>query len=125
VIFSWVLEPLVFKARRRNAVERFRDASPRFRVRPDAPPFLIVHGDRDSLVAVEDARRFAGELRATSRNPVLYAEMKGGQHAFDLIPTWRTVAVVEAIERFLATVRARSRRPPEALGDSLEEALTD
>ncbi len=35
-----VLEPYVFKARFADAPERFRDASPTFRIGPDAPPFL-------------------------------------------------------------------------------------
>jgi hypothetical protein len=37
--------------------------------------------------------------------------MKGGQHAFDLVPSWRSVPVVEAVERFLATVRGRTPAP--------------
>lgn len=104
-VFSMVLEPLVFKARRSEHPDRFRAASPVHRIRPDAPPMLVIHGESDSLVPVEEARRFAERLRSTSRNTVLYAEMKGAQHAFDVIPSWRTVPVVEAIERFLAAVR--------------------
>ena len=33
-----------------------------------APPCLVVHGDQDPLVIVEDARGFVGQLRATSAN---------------------------------------------------------
>ena len=33
--------------------------------------------------------------------------MKGGQHAFDLVPSWRTVPLVEAVERFFTTVISR------------------
>jgi acetyl esterase/lipase len=124
-IFSWVLEPLVFKARRRNDPERFRSASPRHRIHAAAPPFFVIHGERDSILAVEDARGFAEALRGESRNVVLYAEMKGGQHAFDLIPTWRTVPVVEAIEGFLTTVYRRRDEPPAVVDDRLEEAMTD
>jgi acetyl esterase/lipase len=104
-VFSMVLEPLVFKARRSDDPDRFRAASPVHRVHTDAPPMLVIHGESDSLVPVEEARRFAERLRSTSRSTVLYAEMKGAQHAFDVIPSWRTVPVVEAIERFLAAVR--------------------
>ena len=86
--------------------ERFRAASPTHRVHADAPPFLVIHGERDTLVPVADARRFVAELRAVSQNPVLYAELAGAEHAFDLGPSVRTARVVEAIERFLATVRA-------------------
>jgi acetyl esterase/lipase len=123
--FSWVLEPLVFKARRRHDVEPFRAASPIYRIHPDAPPFFVIHGERDSLVPVEEARRFVAKLREVSRNLVLYAEMKGGQHAFDLIPSWRTVPVVEAVERFLSAVHRTRSRSEKATRRDVEGALTD
>lgn len=119
-----VLEPLVFKARRTQARERFEAASPIQRVHADAPPMLVVHGDRDSLVPVEGARRFVERLRDVSRNPVLYAEMQGAQHAFDLVASWRTVPVIEAIERFLVTVHRRREQPADAVERGLEESLT-
>ncbi len=123
-----ILAPLVFRARRQHAPERYRAASPRFRVHKDAPPFLVLHGSRDSLVPVADARRFVEELREASDQPVLYGEMVGGQHAFDVIPSWRTAPVIEAIERFL-TATYRSRRAPRDgagdLQDDLADALTD
>ena len=103
-----ILERLVFKATRARAPERFRDASPLHRVHAGAPPFLVVHGERDSLVPPEDARRFVERLREASDAPVLHAEMLGGQHAFDILPSWRTIPVIEAIERFLAATRARA-----------------
>jgi acetyl esterase/lipase len=105
VMHTWVLEPLVFKARREDAPERYRDASPLYRIHPDAPPFLIIHGSADSLAPVADARRFAERLRGTSHAPVVYAELRGAQHAFDFMPSPRTAPVVEAIERFLHTLR--------------------
>ena len=105
-MLQFLLERFVFKVRRRKDPQRYRDASPMFRVHPDAPPFFVIHGESDSLVPVEEARQFVDKLRAVSRERVLYAEMRGGQHAFDVIPSWRTIPVIEAIERFLATVRA-------------------
>ena len=36
----------------------------------NAPPCFVAHGDRDTLVIVEDARGFVEQLRATSSNPV-------------------------------------------------------
>jgi acetyl esterase/lipase len=102
-----LLERWVFKVRRRDDPQRFRAASPMHRVHADAPPMLVIHGERDSMLPVEEARLFADRLREASDSPVLYAEMRGGQHAFDLIPSWRTVPVIDAIERFLATVRRR------------------
>ena len=36
--------------------------------------------------------------------PVLYAEMHGAEHAFDVMPSFRTARVIEGVERFLHSV---------------------
>jgi acetyl esterase/lipase len=75
----------------------------------NAPPCFVVHGDHDTLVIVDDARRFVEQLRATSANAVVYAELPGAQHGFDLFRSRRLDTVVDAIEAFTAHVR--STRP--------------
>ncbi len=117
---EWVFERYVFKATLADEPERFRAASPTYRVHAGAPPFLVLHGDHDTLVPVADARRFVRELRASSDTPVLYAELAGAEHAFDILPSVRTARVVETIERFLGAVRARGADP--ASLESLESA---
>jgi acetyl esterase/lipase len=84
--------------------EAFAAYSPMDRVRPDAPPFLVVHGSLDTLAPVEDAREFVARLRDAGDAPVLYAEMAGAQHAFDLFPSARAARVIEGVERFLHSV---------------------
>jgi len=116
-LLEWVLERHVLKARLADDPELFRAASPTHQVHAGAPPFCVLHGARDTLVPVDDARRFVRELRAVSPEPVVYAELAGAEHAFDILPSLRTARVVETIERFLATVRAgRSVAPAEAIG---------
>ena len=73
----------------------------------DVPPFFVAHGDRDSLVVVEDARAFVEHLRASSSNPVVYAELPGAQHGFDLFRSRRFDTVVDAIEAFAQRVAPR------------------
>jgi acetyl esterase/lipase len=104
-----VLERFVMKAKRGEAREAFDKASPFSRAREDAPPFLVVHGDCDSMVTVNEARRFVEELRARSRAPVAYAEIPGAQHAFTLLPSVRTVHVVRGAAAFLAWAYSASR----------------
>ncbi len=82
----------------------FASASPLDRLRPDAPPFLVVHGDLDTLAPVAEARAFASGLRAVSTQPVVYAELAGAQHAFDVFPSHRCARAVEAAAGFLAGV---------------------
>jgi acetyl esterase/lipase len=122
---SRFIEPMIMKARIADEPQRFADASPIDLVRPDAPPFLVIHGSLDTLAPVEDARLFVERLRAVSHNPVLYAEMKGAQHAFDVFPSVRTAHVIEGVERFLHTVWANREETPAEVADDLAEAVTD
>jgi acetyl esterase/lipase len=85
-------------------------SSPLACVRADAPPFFIAHGDHDTVAPVEVARHFAGTLGSVSTNPVVYAELPGAQHAFDLFGSLRFEMVVDAIEAFAAWVRSREIR---------------
>jgi acetyl esterase/lipase len=85
------------------------ESSPLSRITPDAPPFFLAHGDQDTMVPVAAARQFADTLRGTSANPVVYAELHGGQHAFDLFHSLRFEAIVDAIEAFAAWVRSRQQ----------------
>ena len=78
-----------------------RIASPRHQIIDNAPPVFVIHGTTDSLVFVEDAREFVEELRQTSLAPVVYAELEGAEHGFDLFHSVRTEFTINAIEKFL------------------------
>ena len=97
-----LLEQKIMKAARHEAPEAYEKASPISRVHGGAPPFLVIHGDLDTLAPVEEARRFCEALRPVSQAPVLYAEIPGAQHAFELFPSLRTAFVIHGVERFLA-----------------------
>ena len=79
-------------------------SSPLAYLHAEAPPFLIIHGTLDTLVLVEDARHFADELASASNQPVVYAELPGTQHNFDLFHSLRFHAVTDAVESFLTYV---------------------
>lgn len=102
-----LLESKVMKASLQEAPEAYEKASPIAWVRADAPPFMVVHGDQDTLVPVEQARHFVAALRAASKQPVVYAEIPGAQHAFDLFPSLRCLHVIDGIERFLGFIYSR------------------
>lgn len=102
-----LLEKVVFKTRDRAA---FREASPLSHVRQDAPPFFVIHGRNDTLVPVEEARLFVERLRAVSRQPVLYLELPGTEHAFDVFPSIRNAHVVRAVGRFVELLRRQAAR---------------
>jgi acetyl esterase/lipase len=74
------------------------------RVHPGAPPFLLIHGAKDTIIPVEQARAFVTALRTVSRSAVAYAELPGAQHGFDLIDNRRTASTADAVARFLHAV---------------------
>ncbi|MFC6881076.1 alpha/beta hydrolase fold domain-containing protein [Actinomadura yumaensis] len=119
-----LVERMVVKRPFKEDREAFAKASPVHYLREDAPPFFVIHGSRDSLIPVAEARRFVERLRDASRSPVIYAEMKGSQHAFDVFPSYRTARVVEAVERYLTGLHreytaGREPRAPEDIAGSL------
>jgi len=106
------LERFVMKCAPERERERWEKASPISQVRQDAPPFFVIHGTHDSLAYVEDAQLFVRSLRAVSRNPVVYAEIPGAQHAFDVFHSLRSAHAVNAVCWFLEYVRAARRQRP-------------
>ena len=90
------LERVVVKRKIDRHPEVFRNASPIAQVHADAPPFLVIHGSRDSVIPVEQARSFVERLRAVSRSVVSYVELPGAGHGFDMIDGARTGAMAHA-----------------------------
>lgn len=80
-------------------------------VRADAPPFLIAHGDLDELVDTDNPRALVSALCPVSAAPVVYVELPGAHHAFDLFHSFRFEALIDGIEDFTAWVAARRTTP--------------
>ncbi len=95
------LERVVVKRTIARHPDVFRDASPIARVHPEAPPFLVIHGSKDTLIPVEQARSFVERLRAVSHSVVSYLELPGAGHGFDLTDGARTGAMAQATALFL------------------------
>lgn len=76
-------------------------------VHAKAPPFFVIQGTHDSLVWDETASCFAHSLQQVSENPVAYAPVLGGQHAFDIFHCLRADNAVNAATDFLEWAYAR------------------
>jgi len=102
------IERVVFQRRLADDRSAFERASPIYRVRADAPPFLVVHGTGDSLATFDGAVDFVGALREVSREPVAFVALPGAQHAFEVFHSLRADYVVRGAGRFLTWVHGRS-----------------
>ena len=99
-----------FVVKKRIAVHKqvYLDASPIKRLRPDAPPFFILHGEDDSIIPVPEGREFAEAVRNTSTSVVAYAEIPHAQHAFDFYyGSPRAHYTAQSVEKFLSWVHAK------------------
>lgn len=101
------VERIVLKKSLATDPDAFRDASPLDWVRADAPPFFLIHGSNDTLAPVEESRCLAVALREVSSAPVIYAEVAGAQHAFEIFHSVRGRYAVRAIVAFLESQAPR------------------
>ena len=102
------LEQFVMKARYADQPERFTGASPIAHVHADAPPFFVLHGDKDPMAPTKQARTFCAALRDAGAATVSYAELENAHHAFDIVNTVRSRMVAGAVADFLGVVYGRA-----------------
>ncbi|HWC33976.1 MAG TPA: alpha/beta hydrolase [Mycobacteriales bacterium] len=111
---DWFLRSVMFGGRDE---ERYNSATALLHVRPDAPPFFVIHGTHDSLVPVAEARELVRQLREVNKEPVVYAELPGTQHGFDVFHSVRGAHVIRGVERFLRWVHAGYQESAIASGE--------
>ena len=102
-----LLERYVMKARLSESSSLFAAASPLAHVGAHAPPFVVVHGDCDTIVPVAEARAFVDRLRRSTVAACVYIEVPGAQHAFEIFPSLRTVHLMRGLERFAVQLHRR------------------
>jgi acetyl esterase/lipase len=110
------LEHFVFKTRYTDEPERFKAASPISYVHSEAPPFFVLHGEKDVLVPSGQAQAFCAALRQAGARTVCYAELTNAYHAFDIASTVRARLVAKAVADFFGVVYGRRAG---SLADSL------
>lgn len=99
----------------RTMIQRARAAAPRLfelvspallaeRAPPEhIPPFFVIHGESDTLVPIDQARRFVATLRRR-RRPVVFVDAPFGNHSFDLLHTPRALLLCRAVHAWTATL---------------------
>ena len=98
---TWLLD-LMGIPYNKSTDSQWRDASPRFHISANDPPFFIIHGAKDQLVPIPQSRDFAEALRKEGIEVDLRI-IKGLEHSLDtnfiiLYRFWRSV---QASFRFL------------------------
>lgn len=102
-----LLAEKVMQCTQQEDPELWDTGSPLSHVNEDAPPMFVVHGSHDSLVWVEEARTFVSAMQKDSGQAVVYGELPGAQHAFEVFHSVRTDHTVNAVTDFLEWTHAR------------------
>lgn len=87
--------------------DRYRRWSPIERVTGPGVPQLVVQGSADNLVPESQTCAYVERLRAVPGQEVVYLEVPGAPHAFDVFHSLRTETVVGAIHAWCDAAVAR------------------
>lgn len=100
--FMTYLEAFVVGKRSSANPEAFISGSPMEQVKrnPMRVPTMMVHGTRDNLIPIDEARRFHSVLSEFSEEEVRYLELPVG-HGFDLSDPVYCKVAIKAIAEFL------------------------
>jgi dipeptidyl aminopeptidase/acylaminoacyl peptidase len=90
----------------RDRPELARQASALYQVSPDDPPFLILHGDQDPGVPLDQSERLNAKLQAAGV-PSELRVLKGARHGG---PAFETAEMHEVIQKFFNT-HLRPKKP--------------
>jgi acetyl esterase/lipase len=91
---------------------RCRELSPAHHVRPGVPPALVVHGDADTTVPIENARRFADLMRHAGNRCDLHVYPGLGHGFFNYGRTPGVYAsVLQQMTTFLESLGLLGTRP--------------
>ncbi|MFH8798331.1 alpha/beta hydrolase fold domain-containing protein [Streptomyces sp. NPDC017936] len=97
-------EALLLGAAPADVPELAREASPVAHAGPDAPPFLLAHGEDDSMVACDHSRRLAARLRDAGA-PVDLWTLPGADHVWHGLSD---AGVEDVFDRTLRWIRQRT-----------------
>jgi acetyl esterase/lipase len=89
-----------------EAPEPCRMASPLYRVHPGAPPYLVMHGDNDTLAPTADAVAFVAKMQEAG-NPVERFTAFGTGHSFWHDAPWIYPAEMKMGEFLAETLAAK------------------
>ncbi len=108
--YPWpFIESIVMKVSPTGDPGAWDRASPISRVTPEAPPFFVLHGSHDFLVPPAESRQFVAALRDVSAGRVVYAELPGATHGFDVLHSLRSRHVVHGIGKYLGAVHSEQK----------------
>jgi acetyl esterase/lipase len=98
---AFLLERIVFQRRFRDDPDVYHRAQPLSYLSAKVPPILLVHGEHDTLVPIQEAHAFCHRLQLAGATRVHLCEIPLAAHAFDVTPSPLHQRAVRVIRCFL------------------------
>lgn len=89
----------------------YRRASPIRLITPMSPPFLLIHGENDSVVPPLETEAFYVALKEQKISHIAHLRIPGVQHAFDELPTLPTQQVLSTVVQYLLFIQTLEGSP--------------
>ena len=103
------LESKVLQAPLAQNRDLFEKASPVHHVTADAPPFFVLHGQKDTVVPAGQSRTFCAALHGVGARRVLHAELPNAHHMFDMVAGVRSHLVAQSVATFFGVIYGEHR----------------
>jgi len=84
--------------------EIYKKITPANWISKNSPPFLIIHGETDTLISIEEPRKFWKELKSKNVSFSGLLSLPLIEHGFDVFPTLTAQSIVPLIEQYLKMI---------------------
>ncbi len=81
--------------------ESYQKITPENWISSENPPFLIVQGDTDALISLNEAKKFFLGLKEQNTQNCAFLDLPLVEHAFDIFPTMTAHCILPTIERYM------------------------
>jgi len=78
----------------------YKKITPAYWISMNTPPFLIIQGETDVLIPIEETKIFWENLKSNKINSSAFLSLPLVQHGFDIFPTLTEQCIVPIIEQF-------------------------
>ena len=85
----------------KNRPNCYKKITPENWISVDSPPFLILQGETDTLISIEETKKFWKTLISKNRNSSAFLNLPLLQHGFDIFPTLTEQCIFPIIEQFV------------------------
>ena len=83
----------------------YQQITPANWISADNPPFLLVQGEADALISVNEAKKFFHGLQAQNTQNCAILNLPLVEHAFDIFPTLTAQIIVPTMERYMVMLQ--------------------